>query len=137
MSWVEVEVEAELGNRIKQIEEEIGDRTVESYHKDIVETIKGLGGDETSLNGGGRKQLWNLLKQNFPKSENVILVGKMDRKSNVITNHIGLKHLYLETYVNRLRNRPIREDFVEVKQLKQLLFKLRMEISKTQRTKLG
>ena len=128
------EIKEKINIRIKQIEEEIGDRTVESYHKEILETIEGLGGDETSLNGGGRKQLWKLLKQNFPKTETVIPVGKTDRKGNVITNHIGLKHLYLETYVNRLRNRPIREDFAEVKELKQLLFKLRMEICKTQKT---
>ena len=34
--------------RIRYIENEIGEETVESFHRDIVEAIKGLGGDDNS-----------------------------------------------------------------------------------------
>ena len=128
------EIKQKIEIRIAQIEEEIGEKIVEDYHNEILETIEGLGGDDTSLNGAGRTKLWKLMKQKFPKTETVIPVGKKDRDGNVITNHIGLKHLYLQTYVNRLRNRPIREDFEELKQLKQLLFNLRRELCKTRTT---
>ena len=76
----------------------------ESYHKDILDIIKDLSGDETSIDGAGRQKLWSLLKRKFPKTESVIPVGKKDRQGNLITSHIGLKHLYLQTFADRLRN---------------------------------
>ena len=55
-------------SRIREIEMEIGNETAEENLKDIVETIKSLGGDEHhSLDGSGRKQMWKLLKAKFPK----------------------------------------------------------------------
>ena len=79
--------------RIKEIENEIGDKVGESYLKEILETIQGLGGDQTSLDGSGRKKLWSLLKRKFPKIQSAFPVGKKDRKGNLITNHLGLKQL--------------------------------------------
>ena len=78
-----------------------------NYHKEIVGTIKGLGGDETALDGSGRKKLWSLLKRKCPKIKSTFPVGKKDRKGNLITNHLGLKNLYLKTYIDRLRNRGL------------------------------
>ena len=83
--------------------------------KEVVETIKSLGGDEHSLSGAGRKQMWKLLKRKFPKNIPVVPVGKKDGTGNIITNHEGLKNLYLKTYIHRLRNRPIKSDFEELK----------------------
>ena len=53
-----------------------------NYHKEIVGTIKGLGGDETALDGSGRKKLWSLLKTKCPKIKSTFPVGKKDRKGN-------------------------------------------------------
>ena len=85
--------------RITQIENEIGNKVVESYHKEIIETIDEIGCDETALDGSGRNKLWKLLKRKFPKIQSSIPVGKKDRKGNLITNHAGLKKLYLKTYI--------------------------------------
>ena len=49
-------------------------------------------------------------------------VGKKDSGGNLITNHAGLKKLYLDTYLNRLRNRPIKTDFEQIKEMKNDLF---------------
>ena len=128
------ELKEKIEKRIRDIDTGIGDKVAESYHKEILETINDLGGDETSLDGSSRNKLWKILKRKVPKNEPVIPVGKKDRKGNMVTNHMGLKHLYLKTYVNRLRNRPIKADFEELKQLKQILFELRLELCKTQKT---
>ena len=97
-------MKVKIEERIKQIEEEIGNKIVGDYHKDIMETIKEFGGDETSLDGSGRNKLWEVLKKKFPKIQSTFPVGKKDRKGNLITNHRGLKKLYLKTYTKRLRN---------------------------------
>ena len=61
-------------------------------------------------------------------------VGKKDHKGNIVTNHEGLKHLYLQTYINRLRNRPIKTDFEELHKLKTELFEQRLELSKSHKS---
>ena len=68
------------------------------------------------------------MKRKFPKITPAIPVAKKDRSGNLITNPMGLKHLYLETYIHRLRNRPIKTDFQEIKDLKTELFNLRMKV---------
>jgi hypothetical protein len=53
---------------------------------------------------------------------------------NIVTNHIGLKHLYLDTYIHRLRNRPMKTEFQEIKDLKTQLFELRLKLARSQST---
>ena len=86
--------------RIQEIENEIGNKVVEEYHEEIIETINSMGGDETSIDGSGRQKLWKILKRKFPKTKSNIPMGKKDRKGNVISNHLGLKELYLQTFEN-------------------------------------
>ena len=132
---IDDEMKKKIEERIAAIEKEIGNKVVDDYHKEIIDTVKGLGGDETCLDGSGRKKLWGLLKQKLPKVSSTIPVGKKDRKGNLITNHKGLKKLYLKTYIDRLRNRPIKDDFEDLKNLKLLLFNLRKELCENEKSK--
>ena len=100
-----------IEERISQIEQEIGNEISERYHKEIIETLKEFGGDDHNLNGSERKKLWEMLKRKFPKCSPSVPVGKKDQAGNLISNHDGLKDLYLQTYIHRLRNRPIKPDF--------------------------
>ena len=129
------EMKEKIEQRIKEIEEDIGNKVVDDYHKEIIKTIEGLGGDETALDGSGRRRLWTLLKRKFPKINSSFPVGKKDRKGNLITNHEGLKKFYFKTYINRLRNRPMKDGFEELKELKDILFKLRLKLCKKQKSK--
>ena len=123
------EMKMKIEDRIREIEDGIGDEISENYHKEIKDTLKKLGGDGKNLNGSGRKHLWKLLKRKFPKCSPAIPVGKKDKSGNIITNHQGLKELYLKTYKHRLRNRPIKNEFQEMKQLKEELFELRLNLA--------
>ena len=114
--------------QVENSEGEIADEIADSYQKEIIETIRDLGGDDTSIGGSGRKKLWNLLKRKYPKVQSTFPVGKKNRKGMLITNHMGLKNLYLKTYKERLRNRPIKEGFEEIKSLKLVLFNLRKKL---------
>ena len=118
----------QIEERIKQIENAIGNDIVNEYHEEILETIKDLGGDQTTIDGSGRQKLWKILKRKNPKIKSNIPIGKKDRKGNLITNHLGLKNLYLKTYKQRLRNRPMRTGFEEIENLKNMLFDLRKEL---------
>ena len=52
-----------------------------------------------------------------------------------MTNHEGLKKLYLNTYKQRLRNRPINDNFEKIKKHKDELFELKMKIASDNRSK--
>ena len=97
--------------RIKQIEEDIERKVTEYYQRELFETLKELGGAGDCIGGDQRKKMWKVLKKHYPKISPLIPVGKKDMKGNIITNHEGLKHLYLQTYAHRLRNRPIKAGF--------------------------
>ena len=131
---IDEEMRFKIQDRIKQIEEEVEREVSEEYLKEIMETLRELGGEENSISGEGRKKLWKLLKRNYPKIVPAIPVGKKDRKGNIITNHKGLKDLYLQTYINRLRNRPIMPGFEDIKKMKTELFNLRLDLAKRRKS---
>ena len=70
--------------------------------------MKEIGDEPNSLE---RVKLWKLLKKKFPRNSNAIPVGKKNTKGKIVTNHDELKHLFLDTYIKRLRNRPIKKWF--------------------------
>ena len=84
---IDEEMRFKIQDRIKQIEEEVEREVSEEYLKEIMETLRELGGEENSISGEGRKKMWKLLKRNYPKIVPAIPVGKKDRKVNIITNH--------------------------------------------------
>ena len=57
LSNISEEMKMKIEHRIVQIEEEIGDDISKNYHKEIVDTLKKMGGDSQNLNGAGRKSL--------------------------------------------------------------------------------
>ena len=130
------EMKGKIEERIRQIEKDIEKEVSEEYIKEVVDSLKALGGEKHSLGGKGRKQMWNLLKNKCPKRSSSVPVGKKDKRGNLITNHEGLKQLYLQTYTHRLRNRPIKSEFEEIKDLKDELFDMRLKISEGRKTKL-
>ena len=128
------EMKNRINIRIAQIEEEIADEICEEFVKEIEDVLNEIGGDKQNLNGGGRRAIWEILKRKYPKNTIVVPVGKKDRAGNIVTNHNGLKHLYLETYVHRLRSRPIKEEFENMKAYKDELFELRMELASSNKS---
>ena len=71
--------------------------------------------------------MWNVMKKVFPKNIKPLPVGKKNEVGQIITNPESLKSLYLETYIHRLRHRPIRENLKKI----QILFKTRKILSWT------
>ena len=102
--------------------------------KRVMESLRELGGEGNSLKGEGRNKMWKILQKNYPKHLSAVPVGKRDKSGNIITNHTELKHLYLKTYVNRLRSRPMKPEFEDLKNMKTNLFDLRLKASKLRKS---
>ena len=133
-SKISEETRNQIKLRISHIEEGIADKISEEYLDEIVDTLRKIGGDNQYLNGSGRNKIWELLKKNFPKFKSAVPVGKKDKSGKIVTNHENLKKLYLNTYKHRLRSRPIKEDFKNIKEHKDELFKLRMKLASSSKS---
>ena len=57
--------------------------------------------------------------------------AKLDSSGNLITDLDNLEDLYLQTYVDRLKPNEIEPDLQSLEQLKEYLFKLRYNLSKS------
>ena len=66
---------------------------------------------------------WSLVKKTRPKHLPTVPVGKINSEGKMITDQEGLKKLYLEMFLWRLRDRPIRPDLVELQDIKVGLLK--------------
>ena len=111
------EMKLKIENKIKELEENIGEDVINENHKEILDTVKELG-DGHEFNSLERRQLWKVLKRKYPKNLNAVPVGKKNSNGEIVTRHKELKILYLNTYTQRLRNRPIKKEFKEIKDIK-------------------
>ena len=122
------EEKEEVEERIKEVEENIGDDLANEYKNEIISTINKFGGDSKRLTGSGRNKVWQVIKKKFTKQAATIPVGKKDASGNLVTSYEALKKLYLQTYCERLRERPIREELEYIKVLKEELFDERLKV---------
>ena len=104
-----------IKQRIEIIEKEITEDVVHGNFKMVVETLEEIS-DDGNINGSGRKKMWSKLRNKFPKMSQPIPIAKNDKKGNLVTNHQDLKNLYLKTYKQRMRNRPIKEALRELRE---------------------
>ena len=127
MSKNNEEVDVEL----EEIEHKIANECAKENRDKVIENLQEFGGNQGSVN----TNMWNMKKRIFPKLNPIKPTGKNDAKGNIITSPEGLKCLYLETYQQRLRHRTMLEDLKEIKELKETLFKLRINLAKKTRSK--
>ena len=70
------EIKHKIEIRVKELEEDIEKEISEEHLKEMMETLKQIGGAEDSISGEGRKHMWKLLKNKFPKIFNFSSSGE-------------------------------------------------------------
>ena len=115
----------------EELEKEIID-VIDDLNLEVVKKTLGIlnGENETVKHRG----LWKLKKEVNPKIKPTLPVGKKNIEGMIVTNPEELKELYLQTFIHRLRNRPIKKGFEGVIELKEELFDIRLEIAKLKKT---
>ena len=95
-----------------------------------MKTIKGHYEAVTDLSGVFNiPKMWGLKKKLNLKSQDAPS-AKKDQAGNLITSQNGILALYKKTYMDRLSHKPIREEYEQLKELKENLFDLRYKISR-------
>ena len=86
-------------------------------------------------NGGTcHNGLWAINKKLLPSNSETLPFAKKDLEGKLVSSQTELKKLYLETYVTRLRHRPMKPQFEHLKTLKEELCTKRLEIAKLRRS---
>ena len=78
--------------------------------------------------------IWGLKRKMFPKNSESLPIAKRNSGGRLISSKKELMSLYLETFKHGLRHRPIKRNFVYLKQLKEKLYTQRLEIAKNRKT---
>ena len=72
---------------------------------------------------------WKLKKRIFPRSSEPPF-AILDNNGNLVTEYDNILDIMKQEFTHRLRNREISHEYVELKQLKEYLCKLRLELTR-------
>ena len=110
----------EISLKISELEEKIG---IENIHMNNNRMKCELSSGSRFLSTHNTSGCWSLVRKTRPKHLPTVPVGKINNKGTMITDQIGFKKLYLETFLWRLRDRPMRPDLADLEEVKIKAFK--------------
>ena len=117
----------ELEDRLEEVIEEISAICCQR-NRDIVKEYVG-NKDEFGDDPHNQLKTWRLKKKLAPKHAEEAPTAKINSEGELVTEKDKLEELYLKTYIERLKPNETQEDLKDIKELKNLLFGLRLNIS--------
>ena len=115
---------------LENVEEQLANKLAEKNRRKINQEIAGLECEEGGVNSG---KLWQLRKKLSPKCRDPP-TAMMDKEGNLATSVDKIEALALETYQERLENRPIKANLSHIKEKKEELCRNRLKIAKNCKT---
>ena len=116
--------------RLEEVEEYLNQHCSKKNAETVKEYIRGVENDDGKFL---QLKLWKLKNKLCPNNCDPPM-AKKDGNGHLVTSPEILKSLYLETYQNRLRNRDMKDELMDVFFLKEELWKSRLEELKNLKT---
>ena len=110
-----------------EIELDIAKATEVEYMQKVFETLGHITGDDGGVSAGG---LWKAKKKIIPNDKSHNPTAVRDKEGHLICNPEGIKRVYLQEMLKRLRHRSSNPNLVQLQQMKENLCKKRIEIAK-------
>ena len=120
-----------LEKNLSLVESQISENVAEGNLRNIKKNFECLSNPDGLVNTNG---MWNLKRKLFPKNKETLPFAKQNFVGKLITSQEGLKALYLETFIQRLRYRPIKHELSDLKVIKDELFSERLKLAKLVKT---
>ena len=111
---------------------------LENIHNDIasISALKNkmivddyLGKTNDTIEGFNQAKTWGLTRKLCPKNSIDPPCAKKDKQGKLVTDRDDLEKLYIETYADRLKPNPIKEQYAEMKTIKEYLFNINHKIA--------
>lgn len=117
-------IEAE--SKLTEIENRISELVSEKNAKKVINQFKGM----SNIDGNfSNMKMWNVRKNICSKVPEPAS-AKQDKDGNLVTTKSALKKLYSENYTDRLSHKPIKKQYKELKQWKEMLCQERILLAK-------
>ena len=116
---------SEINNDIASVETELSSLLADENLLRIKDNLQSLTNTDGSTAVSG---VWKITKKLFPKNPKTLPVSKMNQNGRLVSSPEELKELYIKTYQNRLRHRPAKPGFEELRTLKEHLCSKRLEL---------
>ena len=121
----------EIKHKIEEIDEVIALMEADDNREKIMNNFKTFSENPETLN---LQQVWKLNKKLWPKHENTLPIAKMNQRGKLVSNPKELKKVLAREYKDRLRQRPIRQDLLAMRNRRKKIFQLKMTFSSKRRT---
>ena len=112
--------------KLGEIELKLSNMVAEENRKQVFDNFEKLSNTDGTTNING---IWTLKRKIFPKITESLPIAKKDSNGRLISSQKELMQLYLDTYKHRLRQRPIKGDYIKLKHLKEELYTKRLKIA--------
>ena len=106
---------ASTKEKIAEIDKEIAETEALQNRNKIIEHFKSLSDDPESVN---LQQMWKTNKKLWPIWGNNFPTAKKNHKGKLISNPGAIKLLLAREYKDRLRRRPVRFDFSDMRKIR-------------------
>ena len=116
----------ELNTELEETEASISKLTAIDNRNKVIENFEALSGIDGSTNQIG---VWALKRKIFPKNRESLPFAKRNFEGKFVTTQKELKSLYVKTFTNRLRHRPIKTSFEHINVMKEELCTNRMKLA--------
>ena len=117
---------------IKEIEDTISELEALENREKILKNFQYFSENPEQIQ---MQKMWKTLKNLCPKIKPTLPSAKRNHKGKIISGQKEVKNLLAKEYKNRLRERPVRKDFVKTKIRGNIIFNLKMKLSKLSRSK--
>ena len=104
----------------------------EENKKQVYDNFEKLSNTDGTTNNNG---IWALKRKLFPKNTKSLPMAKKDLNGKLISSQNELICLYMDTYKQRLRHRPIKIEYKYLRILKEELFNRRIDLAMTRKSK--
>ena len=118
-------------NEIDDLNKVISEIEAEENRRIIMDNFKSYSEDPETVN---ITQMWKTVKKLWPKNAATLPTAKKNHKGHVITGHRELKVLFAKEYKERLRNRPIKEDFLESDKRQKIIFDMKLKLAQSKKS---
>ena len=113
--------------RIKQIESEIQKLTNWKDRESIWQKFQQVADSDNSTS---TQAMWKWKKQLFPKIKQCPPMGVKNKKGEVETKSAQVKEIYKEEYKHRLRARPLIPELLDIEEVQNKLFQIRLKVTR-------
>ena len=117
--------------QIDKLNENISEIEASENREKIMKNFKSFSDNPDKIN---IQQMWKLNKKLWPKCGNALPVAKKNHKGKLVSNPKAIKKLLAREYKDRLRKRPVRPDFSDMRRRRKEIFKLKMKFAGNRRS---